>query len=100
MAKSVKSTARRYSRRQALQAGGTVALGALVLGRQGPFIGNAAAARPTLRLLMWQPYAIKEIIAAFEEKLGAKFSPTFFDGNSEAFNKLKVGGTKDFDMVM
>jgi spermidine/putrescine-binding protein len=52
-----------------------------------------------LRLLMWQPYAIKETIAEFEEKVGARFSPTFFDGNSEAFNKMKVGGTKDFDIV-
>src|SRR3712207_8566264 len=51
-------------------------------------------------LLMWQPYAIKETIAAFEEAFKAKISPTFFDGNSEAFNKLKVGGTRDFDMVM
>jgi spermidine/putrescine transport system substrate-binding protein len=49
---------------------------------------------------MWQPYAIKETIAAFETTFKAKFAPTFFDGNSEAFNKLKVGGTKDFDMVM
>ncbi len=49
---------------------------------------------------MWQPYAIKETIAAFESQFKAKFAPTFFDGNSEAFNKLKVGGTKDFDMVM
>ena len=58
------------------------------------------AATPTLRLLMWQPYAIKETISAFESMHNAKFAPTFFDGNSEAFNKLKVGGTKDFDMVM
>ena len=48
---------------------------------------------------MWQPYAIKETIAEFETKTGARFSPTFFDGNSEAFNKMKVGGTKDFDIV-
>ncbi|CAN5170043.1 spermidine/putrescine ABC transporter substrate-binding protein [soil metagenome] len=94
-----KSGESRISRRTALKAG-TTALGALILGRPGPFIGNAEAATPTLRLLMWQPYAIKETIAAFESKFGAKFSPTFFDGNSEAFNKLKVGGTKDFDMVM
>ena len=42
----------------------------------------------------------RRTIAAFETAFKAKFSPTFFDGNSEAFNKLKVGGTKDFDMVM
>ena len=71
-----------------------------MLGQPGPFISNAEAATPTLRLLMWQPYAIKETIAAFESQFKAKFAPTFFDGNSEAFNKLKVGGTKDFDMVM
>lgn len=88
------------TRRTALQAAGGAALGALVLGRPGPFISNAQAATPTLRLLMWQPYAIKEVIADFEAKTKAKFAPTFFDGNSEAFNKLKVGGTKDFDMVM
>ncbi len=64
-----------------------------------PFIGNAEAATPALRLLMWQPYVIKETVADFEAKTGARFSPTFFDGNSEAFNKMKVGGTKDFDIV-
>ena len=91
----------KLNRRRFVKAGaGAAALGALTLGRPGPFIGNAEAATPTLRLLMWQPYAIKETIAAFEEKLKAKFAPTFFDGNSEAFNKLKVGGTRDFDMVM
>ena len=91
----------KLSRRAVLKgAAATAALGALILGRPGPYIGDAQAATPTLRLLMWQPYAIKETIAAFEEKFKAKFSPTFFDGNSEAFNKLKVGGTKDFDMVM
>ena len=80
-------------------AGAGAALGALVIGRPGPFIGNAEAATPTLRLLMWQPYAMKEIIASSKPSMKAKFAPTFFDGNSEAFNKLKVGGTKDFDMV-
>jgi spermidine/putrescine transport system substrate-binding protein len=92
---------RKLSRRSLLKTGAaTASLGALVLGRPGPFISTAGAATPTLRLLMWQPYAIKETIAAFEEKFKAKFAPTFFDGNSEAFNKLKVGGTRDFDMVM
>lgn len=88
------------SRRWVLKAGAGAALGALVVGRPGPFISKAEAATPTLRLLMWQPYAMKETIAKFESATKAKFAPTFFDGNSEAFNKLKVGGTKDFDMVM
>jgi spermidine/putrescine transport system substrate-binding protein len=91
---------RGISRRGALKAGGAAALGALVIGQTGPHIRNAEAATPSLRLLMWQPYAIKETIGAFEDQFKAKFAPTFFDGNSEAFNKLKVGGTKDFDMVM
>src|SRR5262245_48997384 len=86
------------SRRQVM-AGATGAAVALAFNPKAPFIGNAEAATPTLRLLMWQPYAIKETIAEFEEKVGARFSPTFFDGNSEAFNKMKVGGTKDFDIV-
>ena len=97
MSKQKNARIYRPSRRNFLKAGAAVA-GSLALAR--PYIGNAEAATPTLRLLMWQPYAIKETIAAFESALGAKFAPTFFDGNSEAFNKLKVGGTKDFDMVM
>ena len=90
----------RISRRAVLKTSGAAAFGSLVIGMPGPFISNAEAATPTLRLLMWQPYAIKETIAAFESTFKAKFAPTFFDGNSEAFNKLKIGGTKDFDMVM
>ena len=70
------SVRRKLSRRAALKAGAVTALGALVLGRPGPFIGNAEAATPTLRLLMWQPYAIKETIAAFESQFKAKFAPT------------------------
>jgi len=100
MPKMKESASRTISRRRLLKAGTAIALGSLVIGRPGPFISRAEAATPTLRLLMWQPYAIKETIQAFEEKFKAKFAPTFFDGNSEAFNKLKVGGTNDFDMVM
>ncbi len=87
----------RLSRRALL--GSAAAIAGLAVARKAPFIGNAEAATPTLRLLMWQPYAIKETVDAFEGSFKAKFSPTFFDGNSEAFNKMKVGGTKDFDIV-
>ncbi len=100
MTKLTPSRTKKISRRSVLKTLSATTLGALVIGQRGPFIGNAEAATPTLRLLMWQPYAIKETIAAFESQFKAKFAPTFFDGNSEAFNKLKVGGTKDFDMVM
>ena len=89
---------RLITRRQAM-GGAIAAAGALAFRPSAPFISNAEAATPTLRLLMWQPYVIKETVAEFEEKVGARFSPTFFDGNSEAFNKMKVGGTKDFDIV-
>ena len=97
---SIRELARaaRLSRRTVLA--GAAAAAGLAISRKGPFISDAAAATPALRLLMWQPYAIKETIASFEEKYKATFSPTFFDGNSEAFNKMKVGGTKDFDLVM
>jgi spermidine/putrescine transport system substrate-binding protein len=89
---------RRPSRRTVLV--GAAAAAGLAFTARAPFVSDAEAATLNLRLLMWQPYAIKETVAAFEESSKARFSPTFFDGNSEAFNKMKVGGTKDFDLVM
>ena len=79
---------------------GGIAASGLAFVATAPFIAKARAATPDLRLLMWQPYAIKETIQSFEGTNKSRFSPTFFDGNSEAFNKMKVGGTKDFDLVM
>ncbi|MBS7544728.1 ABC transporter substrate-binding protein [Ancylobacter oerskovii] len=64
-----------------------------------PYIRPASAAPTQLRALMWEVYAVPDIVGAFEEKHKIKFSPTFFDGNSEAYNKLRVGGTRDFDLV-
>src|SRR5262249_27299253 len=78
---------------------GAAAVAGMAVARKGPFISNAVAATPSLRLLMGPPYAIKETGASFEGSFKARFSPTFFDGSSEAFNKMKVGGTKDFDIV-
>lgn len=95
---SAKTAGRSISRRHLL-GGAALAAGAVAFRPCAPFISNAEAAETTLRLLMWQPYAMKDTIAAFEKDTGARFSPTFFDGNSEAFNKMKVGGTKDFDIV-
>lgn len=95
---SAKAAGRSISRRHLL-GGAALAAGAVAFRPCAPFISNAEAAETTLRLLMWQPYAMKDAIAAFEKDTGARFSPTFFDGNSEAFNKMKVGGTKDFDIV-
>ncbi len=95
---SAETAGRSISRRHLL-GGAALAAGAVAFRPYAPFISNAEAAETTLRLLMWQPYAMKDAIAAFEKDTGARFSPTFFDGNSEAFNKMKVGGTKDFDIV-
>ena len=91
---------RRGLSRRHLLAGAAATAGLVGFSPQAaPFIANAQAAATTLRLLMWQPYVIKDTVAEFETKTGARFSPTFFDGNSEAFNKMKVGGTKYFDIV-
>lgn len=76
----------------------TIAAGA-VASLAAPYIRPASAAPTQLRALMWEGYLLPDVIAAFEEKHGVTFSPTFFDGNSEAYNKLRVGGTKDFDLV-
>ena len=66
MTKLTASRTKKISRRAVLKTLGATALGSLIVGQRGPFISNAEAATPTLRLLMWQPYAIKETIAAFE----------------------------------
>jgi spermidine/putrescine transport system substrate-binding protein len=65
-----------------------------------PYIRNAEAAIPTVRMLVWEDYMIQETITEFENKYNARIAPQFFDGNSEAFNKMKAGGTSDFDLVM
>ncbi|WP_172331867.1 PotD/PotF family extracellular solute-binding protein [Mangrovicoccus sp. HB161399] len=86
----------RPTRRRALKlmAGGTA------MALAAPYcIRPAEAQENTLRALMWEGYALPEVIAAFEEAHGVRFTPTFFDGNSEAYNKLRVGGSKDFDLV-
>jgi spermidine/putrescine-binding protein len=65
-----------------------------------PYIGNAKAATLELRWLGWEHYNVSSIVSGFEKKYGVKVSSSFFDGNSEAYNKLKAGGTNDFDLVM
>lgn len=83
------------SRRSLLQAG--TAATAMIA---APHIRRAEAATIDLRMLMWQDYNIAETVSEFESKYDARISPAFFDGNSEAFNKMKAGGTSDFDLVM
>ncbi len=88
------------SRRTVIK-GGLAAAGVAVAGTgAGPFIRNAAAAMLELRWLGWEHYNVKELTAQFEQENNCKVSAGFFDGNSEAYNKLRAGGTKDFDLVM
>ena len=52
MTKLTPSRTKKISRRSVLKTLGATALGSLVVGQRGPFISNAEAATPTLRLLM------------------------------------------------
>lgn len=89
---------RTITRRQALKKGASAIAGASVLAM--PYIRNAEAATLELRWLGWEHYNVKSIVSGFEKEYGVKVSAGFFDGNSEAYNKLKAGGTTDFDLVM
>ena len=91
---------RRVSRRKLLKTGVAGAAAAFTMKSTGPFIRNAKAATLELRWLGWEHYNVKELTAAFEKKFDVKVSAGFFDGNSEAYNKLRAGGTSDFDLVM
>ncbi len=104
MAKNLKPVVpkrpRRVSRRKLLKTGVAGAAAAFTMKSTGPFIRNAKAATLELRWLGWEHYNVKELTAAFEKKFDVKVSAGFFDGNSEAYNKLRAGGTSDFDLVM
>jgi spermidine/putrescine-binding protein len=82
----------KLTRRSILVAGAATALAA-------PFVRPSWAAPDTVRALMWEAYLLPDQITAFEESNKVKFVPSFFDGNSEAYNKLRVGGSKEFDLV-
>ncbi|HHS94080.1 MAG TPA: extracellular solute-binding protein [Rhodobacterales bacterium] len=81
------------TRRKLMQGAGAIAL-------TTPFIRNAQAATLELRWLGWEHYNVGSIVSGFEQEYGVKVSSGFFDGNSEAYNKLKTGGTTDYDLVM
>ncbi len=87
------------SRRTFLKHTGTFALAGAAVTLPAPFIRNARAATLDIRALMWEPYVLPDMVAAFEAEHDVNFTTTFFDGNSEAYNKLKLGGTNDFDLV-
>jgi spermidine/putrescine-binding protein len=63
-------------------------------------VRDAEAATLELRWLGWEHYNVKSLTAEFEARHDVKVSAGFFDGNSEAWNKLRAGGTQDFDLVM
>lgn len=89
-----------YTRREALKTtvGGAALLSGSVLGF--PWIRNVQAQTLELRWLGWEHYNVSSIVRGFEDEYGVKVSSGFFDGNSEAYNKLKAGGVDDFDLVM
>lgn len=87
----------KITRRNLLKSAGALA-SASALGF--PHIRNAEAATHKLRWLGWEHYNVSSIVSGFEKEYGVKVSSGFFDGNSEAYNKLRAGGTTDFDLVM
>ncbi len=91
-----------WTRRDSFKLAGGAALtgAALASGFPAPHVRNAAAATLELRWLGWEHYNVKQIVEGFETEYGVKVSAGFFDGNSEAYNKLRAGGTDDFDLVM
>ena len=91
---------RSVSRRRVLQGAAAATLVGLTGKSVGPFVRDAKAATLELRWLGWEHYNVKSLTAEFEKRHGVKVSAGFFDGNSEAWNKLRAGGTQDFDLVM
>jgi spermidine/putrescine-binding protein len=82
------------TRRAALS---SVAKGAVMAGAAvtvaAPWVRNAKAATLELRWLGWEHYNVKSIVESFEKEYGASVSAGFFDGNSEAYNKLSAVAT-------
>jgi len=97
---SIETTRRRVSRRSVLKGAAALAAAGFTWKSIGPFVRNAEAATLELRWLGWEHYNVKSLTAEFEGRHGVKVSAGFFDGNSEAWNKLRAGGTQDFDLVM
>lgn len=77
-----------------------IAAAGMTVASMGPWVRTSNAAQLELRWLGWEHYNVKSLTAEFEEKFGCKVSAGFFDGNSECYNKLRAGGTQDFDLCM
>ncbi|MHC4458497.1 MAG: twin-arginine translocation signal domain-containing protein, partial [Planctomycetota bacterium] len=88
------------TRRSFLKKSATGAAVVVTAASMGPFVRTSKAAKLELRWLGWEHYNVKKLTAKFEKENNCKVSAGFFDGNSEAYNKLRGGGVKDFDLVM
>ena len=97
---SVPHQKRRVSRRSVLKGAAALTAAGFTWKSIGPFVRDAEAATLELRWLGWEHYNVKSLTAEFENRHDVKVSAGFFDGNSEAWNKLRAGGTQDFDLVM
>ena len=97
---STQRRSHRVSRRNVLKGAAAAAVAGFTWKSTGPFVRNAKAATLELRWLGWEHYNVKSLTAEFENRHDVKVSAGFFDGNSEAWNKLRAGGTQDFDLVM
>ena len=95
-----KEKSRRVSRRSVLKGAAALTAAGFTWKSIGPFVRDADAATLELRWLGWEHYNVKSLTAEFENRHDVKVSAGFFDGNSEAWNKLRAGGTQDFDLVM
>lgn len=94
------TAARTFSRRCVLRSAAAAAVAGFTWKATGPFIRDAQAATLELSWLGWEEYNVKSFTAEFEKMYKVKVNAGFFDGNSEAYNKLRGGGTQDFDLVM
>jgi spermidine/putrescine-binding protein len=98
--KRKKAFGQKVTRRDFMKVAGSAAVVTAASASVGPFIRTSKAAKLEIRWLGWEHYNVKKLTAEFEKINGCKVSAGFFDANSEAYNKLKAGGTKDFDLVM
>lgn len=87
------------SRRKLIVGGASVAALA-VSGCEGPWFRTSKSPRLKLRWLGWEHYDVPRLREQFEQEHGVTVSAGYFDGNSEAYTRLKSGGVREFDLVM
>lgn len=95
-----KNTTSGMTRRSFIKQTGWGVAGAATMASVGPWVRTSKAAQLELRWLGWEHYNVKSLTAEFEKMHDCKVSAGFFDGNSECYNKLRAGGTEDFDLCM